>query len=102
MNMLTKLFKCAFGLISGYLLIPGSYLGVILATNSSKGWNVKNDDGLIFVPIGIILLIISLLIIIAHTGCLFSAIKNKNRTKFLFAGLYLLGIIVYLLNWYFG
>lgn len=102
MNNVIKLVKCVFGLISGYLLIPGVYLGFILATNSAKGWNVQNDDGLLFIPIGIILLILSLLIIIAHIACLLSAIKNKNRTRYLFFGLHLLGIIIYLINWFFS
>ncbi len=102
MNKVIRLVKCVFGLISGYFLIPVLYLGFMLATNSTKGWNVKNEDGLLFVPIGIILLIISLLIVINYIICLFSAVKNKNRLGYLFFSSYFLGIIVYLVNWFFS
>lgn len=102
MNKVIKLVKCVFSLISGYLLIPVLYLGFILATNSAKGWDVKNADGLLFVPIGIIFLIISLLNVFAYIICLFSAIKNKNRSRYLFVSLNLLGIIFYLLTWCFS
>ena len=102
MNKVIKLVKCVFGLISGYFLIPVSYLGFILATNSTKGWNVKNDDGLLFIPVGIFFLIMSLVNSIAHCICLFYAIKNKNHSKYLFVSLHLLGVIVYLITWYFS
>ena len=102
MNNVIKLIKCVFGLISGYLLIPGVYLGFILATNSAKGWNIQNDDGLLFIPIGVLLLILLLLIIIAYITCLFSAIKKKKRVGYIFFGLHLLGIIIYLIDWFFS
>jgi len=85
----------------GYIFIPLLYLGFILATNSSKGWTVKNDDGLLFVPIGMIILIISLLIISIYIIRLLSAIKHKNHTNILFGFLYLFGVVLYLTTWLF-
>ena len=102
MNKVIKLVKCVFSLISGYLLIPGLCFGFIVATNSTKGWNVENNDGLLFVPIGIMFLIISLLVVIVHIIYLFSAIKNKNHARYLFVSLNLLGIIFYLVTWCFS
>lgn len=98
MNKIISLAICAFSLVSGYLLIPSLYFGFVVATNSTKGWNVKNDDGLLFIPLGVILLIVSLLVVIGHIICL---IKSKKREKYLFFGLHLFGIIVYLIHWYF-
>lgn len=99
MNNIIKYIKGLFSLVLGYLLIPGLYLGFILSTNSTKGWNVKNGDGALFIPIGIIILITSFLVIISHIICLFSAIKNKNRTKYIFFSFYLFGIVLYLIDW---
>lgn len=97
MKKFIKVIKSMFSLIAGYFLIPSSYLGFILATNSSKGWNVQNNDGLLFIPVGILILILTLLIFSAHIFCfLFSTIKNR---KLSFDGLYLLGIIFYLITW---
>lgn len=33
----------------------------MIATNSSKGWNVSDPDGKLFIPVGIIVLILAVL-----------------------------------------
>ncbi len=54
------------GLIAGYLLIPLAGLGFILSTNSSKGWDVTDDDGIMFIPFGIILLVCAIAILVFY------------------------------------
>lgn len=48
--------KCLINLALGYFLIPVSLLGIALVTNSSEWWNIKNADGALFVPLGVIML----------------------------------------------
>lgn len=100
MNKFLKLIKAMFSLVLGYFLIPIIILGFILATNSSKGWHIENEDGAVLIPLGIVLLIISFAISFTCVFCLVSAIRKKSRESYLFIGLHLLGIIAYLINWW--
>lgn len=98
MKTIVKVFKCISSFVLGYLLVPNLLLGFILATNSSKGWNVANEDGKLFIPLGIIILAVSLFAIGAYIFCLVTAIINKNFSRYLFFGFYALGIIIYLIQ----
>lgn len=98
-NKVIKLIKAVLNLASGYLLIPITDLGFVLATNSLKGWGVRDDDGELFVPLGIVLLIISIAIIVTCIVRLIFAIKKKNGKDYLFVGLHFLGIIIFLICW---
>lgn len=45
----------------GVFFIPLSLFGLMIATNSSKGWNVSDPDGKLFIPVGIFVLIFAVL-----------------------------------------
>ena len=97
MEKLLKGIKYVSNLVAGYFLIPAAYLGFLLATNSSKGWNVQNKDGLLFVPIGVLLLIAAVLTVglqVANTFFL-----KKKFSKHLSIAFYAAGIVAYLLHW---
>ena len=91
--------KYTLSLIFGFFLTPGLYLGFILATNSAKGWNVQNEDGALFIPIGILFVVVSLLIIIACVVGLLDAIKNKNSARYLPVSMTFLGVLGYIIVW---
>lgn len=99
MNKFIKLIKATFSPVSGYFLIPIIILGFILATNSSKGWHIENEDGAVLIPLGIVLLIIAFAMVFTFVFCSVSTIRKKNHESYLFIGLHVLGIIAYLINW---
>mgnify|MGYP000011809652 FL=1 len=100
MNKIFKLIKATLSFVSGYFLLPMIMLGFILATNSSKGWQINNEDGLVLIPLGIVFLIIAFAIAFTCVFCSVSAIRKKSHESYLFIGLHLLGIIAYLINWW--
>lgn len=87
--------------VLGYLTIPGLLIGFLLATNSSKGWGVENKDGQIFIPLGILLLIVFVLLVIIK---LFKSVKRiKNRSdnfyfRYIQNNLFFVGMMIYLIH----
>lgn len=94
-----KLLKHSLHLVLGFLFIPGLYLGFILATNSSKGWNVNDVDGVMFIPVGIILILATLSVLIFQIKRIFT-MKCKQDLRGEIA-LYLVGIVAYFMIWCF-
>lgn len=45
----------------GVFFIPLPLFVLILATNSSKGWNISDPDGKLFISVGIFVLILAVL-----------------------------------------
>ncbi len=54
-----KALKYTANALIGFLFQVVCRLGFLLATNSSKGWDVANPDADMFIPFGIILLILA-------------------------------------------
>ena len=99
MKKVFEILKGIINLIVGFLSIPAAFLGFILMTNSSKGWNVQNDDGLLFIPLGILILLVSLSVL---TFEIINPILRKKKGKmvsYLPLVFYLSGIVAYLLYW---
>lgn len=99
MKKISVILKYIFNLIVGFLSIPMTFLGYILMTNSSKGSNVQNDDGLLFIPLGILILLVSLSVL---TFEIINPILQKKKGKmvsYLPLVFYLSGIVAYLLYW---
>ena len=57
LSAISKTLNC----LVGVFFIPLSLFGLMIATNSSKGWNVSDPDGELFIPVGIIALILAVL-----------------------------------------
>lgn len=77
MKKISAILKYIFNLIVGLLSIPMTFLGYILMTNSSKGSNVQNDDGLLFIPLGILILLVSLAVLIFNI--IYPVLQKKER-----------------------
>lgn len=86
----------------GYLTIPFSILGFVLTTNSSKGWDVQNDDGVIFIPLGIVVLLIVVVLFTANVLKIVYYQKSKAMNVFLHQYIknisYFIGVFLYLLQ----
>ena len=82
-------------------MIPLAGLGFILGTNSSKGWGVTNDDGIMFIPFGIILLLCAIAIL-AYYLFGFRFKKDKKLVNILKKRIpsvcFLFGIVAYLIT----
>lgn len=96
-----KVLLSFLGILSGYLLIPLVGLGVILITNSSKGWGVTDKDGIMFIPFGIILLLCAITILVLYLLG-FRMKKDKKFSTYIKRRItnvcFLLGIVAYLIT----
>lgn len=99
MKKISAILKYIFNLIVGLLSIPMTFLGYILMTNSSKGSNVQNDDGLLFIPLGILILLVSLAVLIFNIIYPVLQKKKGKMVSYLPLVFYLSGIVAYLLYW---
>ncbi len=90
-------------LLVGYLTVPLTMGGFIIATNSSKGWNVQDEDGKIFIPLGILILLLLLLILALNIIKILCYKKIKEKKNFLNNAIkssaYFAGILIYLLHY---
>lgn len=57
LSAINKTLNC----LVGVFFIPLSLFGLMIATNSSKGWNISDPDGKLFIPVGIFVLIFAVL-----------------------------------------
>lgn len=57
LSAISKTLNC----LVGVFFIPLSLFGLMIATNSSKGWNISDPDGKLFIPVGIFVLILAVL-----------------------------------------
>lgn len=83
MKKLIRIVIYCINLFIGYLTVPLTMGGFIIATNSSKGWNVQDEDGKIFIPLGILILLLLLLIFALNIIKIFYYKKRKEKKNFL-------------------
>lgn len=100
LKTLKTVFLSFLGILSGYLLIPLAGLGVILGTNSSKGWGVTDEDGIMFIPFGIILLLCTIITLVLYILG-FRLKKDKKFSAYIKKRIpnvcFLVGIVAYLI-----
>lgn len=68
-------------LIIGYWSVSASILGFLLAANATKGWNVQNEDGEQFIPLGILLLLVLFVFLAVNIVCIIRYIMNRKKDK---------------------
>lgn len=102
MGKIRTIFIYLINFIVGYLSVPFYILGFLLAMNSSKGWNVQNDDGKIFIPLGVMILLVFTVIAIANILKIINhyterKVLDRFLNEYLKSTAYFIGIIIYLL-----
>ena len=66
---------------AGYWFEQLCIVGFLFTTNSTKGWNVANEDGIMFIPIGIIILLVTIFALIVQIVkiCNYERGKSQNQ-----------------------
>lgn len=69
MKKILLVLKNILWTVIGFFFIPFSVLGFLLATNTTKGIGVYNEDGKLFIPVGILLLTILIVFCTIRKPC---------------------------------
>lgn len=91
--MLYAIINVVLGFITPYL----SFVGFLFTTNSSKGWGINNPDGVMFIPVGIIMLLVVVAIIIKQISMIIRDKKSQKKVKYINNIAYIIGIIWFVL-----
>lgn len=80
--------------ITGIFFIPLSLFGLMIATNSSKGRNVSDPDGKLFIPVGVFILALAFLWLV------FTLIRlTAKKFKFFEPVFFAIGLLAYGAYW---
>lgn len=96
--MKRKKFFGILNLVCGCVTVPYLISGFLYATNTLKGVDVYNPDGEIFIPLGIIMLLIVVAFVVNQIIMIIRRKKSKSAERFLFKYsnnfLYIVGILL--------
>ena len=88
-------------LSAGYWFEQLCIIGFLLTTNSTKGWNVANEDGIMFIPVGIIILLVTIAVFIAQIVKIYNYERGKGQNKlfrYIKPAAFMTGLVVYLIQ----
>lgn len=97
MNNIKAMLYAIINVVLGFITPFLSVLGFRLATNSLKGWDVYDPDGAMFIPVGIIMLLIVVAIIIKQISMIIRDKKSQKKDKYINNIAYIIGIVCFVL-----
>lgn len=100
MSKIKALIFCIVSFLLGYLSFQTIPIAWLLATNTMKG-KVNNPEGELFIPLGIFLFLLILIVTIGFYFILYKNIKSEKKWKYftLVIPLFLLGSFLATLTW---
>ena len=99
MKKILLVLKNILWTVIGFFFIPFSVLGFLLATNTTKGIGVYNEDGKLFIPVGILLLAILIVFCTIRIVRLVKTKMPEKKKEIISCGCFISGILVYLIYW---
>ena len=83
----------------GFFTVPLFILGFLLATNSAKGFGTYDPDGMLFIPLGIVVLAALIAFLVLRIVKLAKAKMPEKKKEIICYGCYAAGLAVYMIYW---